>query len=281
MNDPMANRHGIFFHLKIALYLGKILFLMLRIFKTGFIVLLVILATPFPGIYAQEIGGGLSTSILLRRENAFSGHVSTNGFGAGYRQGKQNSVLRKTFFEVEMTTMRHAKEIRSINYFLYSSRSYYYGKMNHMLAIRPGVGIHRIITEKPYWGGVEFRYFYFAGASLAVLKPVYLLVIKTGDEPNEYYFSEEKYNPLEHFADNIAGRAPFTKGLTELKFVPGGYIKSGLHFEIGKQETDIRSVEVGFNLDLYPKHIPLVAFEKNKNFFLTLYLSYCFGKRYD
>lgn len=281
MNDPMTNRHGIFFHYLNPFYPLILVFKMKPSFKIKYFALFAILAISFSGIRAQEIGGGLATSILLRKENAFSGHVSSNGFGAGYRQGKQNSVLRKTFFEVEMTTMRHAKEIRSINYFLYSSRSYYYGKMNHMLALRPGVGIHRIITEKPYWGGVEFRYFYFAGASLAVLKPVYLLVIKTGDEPNEYYFSEEKYNPVEHFADNIAGRAPFTKGLTELQFVPGAYIKSGLHFEIGKEETDIRSVEVGFILDLYPKHIPLVAFEKNKNFFLTLYLSYCFGKRYD
>lgn len=227
----------------------------------------------------QEVGGGLSTSVLLRKEKAFSAHISSNGIGFGFRQGKQNSVSRKTFFEAEITTMKHEKEIRSHNYF--TTRSYYYGKLNSMVLLRPGIGIHRIVSEKPYWGGVEVRYFYFAGASVAVLKPVYLIVIKANSAATEYYYAEEPYNPDEHFPDNIMGRGSFTKGFNELKLIAGGYVKGGFHFEFGKDEKIVRSLETGFNIDLYPKHVPLMAFDKNKNIFLTFYISYCFGKRYD
>ena len=51
-----------------------------------------------------------------------------------------------------------------------------YGKLNYLFVLRPGIGIQNVINSKPYWGGVEIRYFYYGGLSLGFTKPVYLYV---------------------------------------------------------------------------------------------------------
>ena len=76
---------------------------------------------------------------------------------------------------------------------------------------------------------------------------------------------------------DVYSRASFTKGLSELKLIPGVYGKGGLNFEYSKEEKLIHAVEAGLALTAYPKEIPIMATADNKSIYFSLFVSYRFG----
>jgi len=229
--------------------------------------------------YFSEEYDESDNKILLRKEWSFSGIAHSGGFGVGYRNGRHITAYKKRMLELDIVGMKHPKEIKSINPFFENSKSYVYGKINNLFIIRPGIGIQKVINNKPLWGGVEVRYFYYGGMSLAITKPVYLYIINFSPVPYKFVYTVEQYNPDEHFFDNIYGRGPFSKGFNKLSLHPGAYAKAGLNFEYGTEDRMLRVLEVGAVLDVYPKPVPLMAFNNADYYFLSFYLSLNFGQR--
>lgn len=224
----------------------------------------------------------IADNVLFRKEMSGSLIVHSNGWGLEYRIGQNKSVFNKWMFEANLLEMKDAKEIKSINPFFTNTKSYIYGKLNALYIVRAGLGQQHQLNRKPYFGGVELRMFYSAGLSMAFAKPVYLYIIKSdGTSLFRYYTVTERYDPDSHFPDNIYGRASFLKGFDNLKPYPGGYAKAGLSIEFGTINQRPKIVEVGAALDVYAKPVPLMAFKKPGQFFLTLYLSFGIGKRYN
>jgi hypothetical protein len=97
------------------------------------------------------------------------------------------------------------------------------------------------------------------------------------------YINPKRYDSKKHFpdVDSIYDRAPFYYGLDEVKFYPGVYLKGGLNFEFGEYNTRVKSLEVGVAVDVYPIPIPVVANIPESYYFLTAYLNFTFGKRYN
>jgi hypothetical protein len=184
-------------------------------------------------------------------------------------------------WEIEFSTYKSSKEVRSINPYFSDSRSYFYGKLNYLWFFRGGVGQEKILNRKPYWGGVQLSWLYFGGFSLGVTKPVYLYIIHFNNGFTDYDVREEKYNPQIHFIDNIYGRGPFLAGLTQIGLHPGVYVKTGLNFEFGTKNSQINSLEVGAAFDYSPIPVAIMAYNPEQSYFLTLYLSVMFGKRYN
>ena len=223
----------------------------------------------------------IGDNVLFRKEMSGSLIIHSNGWGLEFRTGTNRTVFKKWMFEANLLEMKDAKEIRSINQFFTNTKSYFYGKLNAVYILRAGVGQQQMLNRKPYYGGVEVRLFYSAGISAGFSKPVYLNIIKLDDNQYRYITVTERYDPDEHFPDNIYGRASFTKGFGELTFYPGAYAKAGLNIEFGTINQKPKMVEVGAALDLFPKAIPIMAFNSPQNYFLTLYISVGIGKRYN
>ena len=217
--------------------------------------------------------------VLFRKEKSAFLMIHTGGFGIGYRNGKHITGYKKRMLEFELTGMKHPKEIRTVYPNDNNSKSYIYGKENALFILRTGIGKQKIVNSKPYWGGVELRYFYYGGLSAGLLKPVYLYVLHLTNTPNLYNLSLEKYDPDKHFQENIYGRAPFFHGFDKIKPLPGLYFKTGLNFEYGTNDTSVRSLETGITVDAYIKPVPIMAFNENKNIFISLYISFHFGSR--
>lgn len=222
----------------------------------------------------------IGDNLLFRKEMTGSAIIHTNGWGLEFRQGNNRSIFTKLMWEVNLLEMKDAKEIKSLNQFFTNTKSYYYGKLNAVYMLRAGVGRQHMLNRKPYSGGVEVRLFYSGGLSTAFTKPVYLNIL-VPDATSYWYIITEKYNPDEHFPDNIHGRASFFKGFNELSVYPGAYAKMGLNVEFGTINQKPKTFEVGAVLEGFPKGIPLMAFRSPDHYFLTLYLSFGIGKRYD
>ena len=204
----------------------------------------------------------------------------SGGFGFSYRRGKHVTGFKKRIFEIEVVNMRHAKEVKTQNPYFENSKGFYYGKLNTLQILRPGFGYQKILYGKEQKKSLEIRFCYFVGASLGFAKPIYLEILHETSMQFEFDLTTEKYNPDEHFVDNIYGRAPYFKGFDEMKIYPGGYAKMGLSFEYADLHDDLKAIETGITVDVYPKTIPIMAYAKNQQVYLSLYINFIYGKKW-
>lgn len=217
--------------------------------------------------------------ILYKYEKSIGALIHSEGWGFNIRRGKHVTGTTKRMFELEIVGMKHPKEIKSVNPLFPEAKSYFYGKMNTFTILRYGIGLQHVLFDKGERGGVQVRYNLYGGIAPGLTKPVYLFIVYSNQ--NNQIREIEKYDPQVHYLDNILGRAPFTYGLTELKLHPGIYGKFGLNFDYAAGREDLGSLEAGVVVDAYPNAIPIMAYAKNKNIFISLYLSAHFGKRFN
>ncbi len=231
---------------------------------------------------AQEEGAdSLDNVFFLRKELAFKLMAHSLGFGTGVISTYSPTVFKKRIFEAEILNMKARKEVKLVYPYADNSKSYVYGKLNYVFLLRAGMGYQHQLNRKPYWGGVEVRYFYHAGLSLGFAKPIYLYIINYSPAYDDYTLTTERYDPDLHFADNIYGRAPFGKGFDQLSVYPGLYGKFGFSFDFGADHDRVKTLETGLVVDGYPKAIQIMAFNDPVNLFINVYLSLHLGKRFN
>jgi hypothetical protein len=216
----------------------------------------------------------------LKKENSFYAKIHSYGWGMGYTYANNITAQKKRIFDVSMVSIKHPKEDKTRNYLLYfDAKPYVYGKLNNCFFTQLSFGLNNIITNKPYWGGVEIRRIITVGTVLGFAKPVYLYVF---DPPYSYSSPVlQKYDPenINHNTYNIYGRGPFFKGLDEIKVQPGLFLKVGLNFEHGMVDESISAVETGLMVSAFLKKIEIMSYSKNYNVFFSLYISYNIGTR--
>jgi hypothetical protein len=229
-----------------------------------------------------RLQNGEDLNVLYRNESSFGIYVHTaGGVGIAYRRGKHITAKRKRMYEIETQNFKHPKEIRSINPYYENAKGFVYGKLNSLLIFRPGLGIQNVLYQKSDKKSVEIRYSYFIGAALAFAKPVYLEIKEIGNpfDPQSPA-SPQRYDPEKHSIDEIYGKAPFLKGIEKTTLYPGGYAKLALSFEYADRYNGLKAIETGAVVDIYPRVIPIMAYNKNQQVFVSIYLKIIWGKKW-
>jgi hypothetical protein len=235
----------------------------------------------FGGILkSQDIKGVEEKGIVYKyvKNSGFTLH--TQGLGINYRRGKHLTGFSYRFWDFSIVSMKHPKEIRSVNPFSSNNGGFIYGKLIGLSMIRAGIGKQKAINKKGDIGGVELSYGYYGGFSLAIERPIYLNIFYVSDQTGVKE-KVEKYNPDIHFPDNIAGRASIWKGFSEPKFHPGLYASFVLNAEFGKEPQKLHSLETGVTIDAFLNPIQIMAFNKPTNAYVTLFIRYLFGKKWN
>lgn len=259
--------------------------------KPVFRVLLFALLTACPFLlHGQEIAidapnrTPIEERIIYNHQNSFNLCIHSQGFGLGFKIGKINNIYTTSNWETEFFTLNSLKEIRLISgYASTLARPFKYGKLNTVFGFRFGYGQEKRIFGKPYWGGVELRWIYEGGVSLALLKPYYYYVlVYKGNSDVEYseVIEERKFNDQDRWLD-IVGKAPLTKGFNEISLSPGIHVKSGFSFDIGTSRARYQAINFGAVAECYPMGISIVDSQRNRRFFLTFFLSYNWGSRFN
>lgn len=217
--------------------------------------------------------------LVYNHQNTIKLAIHSRGFGAGFKIGKIKSIHLVRNWEAEVVSLHSLKEIKTMNISTYNTRPFVYGKLNYVYVLRFGYGEDRRIFGKPYWGGIETRWTYEAGASLALLKPYYYYAIAYKPSNNGYYetIEEQTFQP----GLDILGRAPFTKGIAETKLSPGVHASLGLGFDIGKSRPRAQSLNVDVKAEFFPLGVYIMDSERNKRLFITFMLSYNWGSRFN
>lgn len=214
--------------------------------------------------------------IFYRNERTFGFQINTNGWGLGFRYGDRINYFEKRIYEVDLSLLKHEKEIKSSSTYI-SSESFVFGKLNYAFDLRLGYGKQNEIFSKRDPGSVAVRYFYSIGPSVAILKPIYYEILYPVSD-SLYGVREEKFNADIHTSGDIKGKASFFEGIDELTLVPGAYFKFGFNFEFSQAETLIHSIEAGIMIQAYLDQLEIMAVEDNQQFYFTLFASYKFGR---
>lgn len=232
--------------------------------------------------YSQgEISG--EERIVTYSEKSGGLFVNNNGFTLQYRYGKRMDGFRKLIYDVDFSHIKHPKEVKVRNPYYENQRRFVFGKLNTFVNVRAGLGIQKEQFSKQDKGGVSIKYYYGAGLSLGLLKPVYYNVVDSAryDKDSEQiilYLGTKKFSSDIHSISDIYGRSSFMNGITEIRPVPGGYLKAGLTFEYSSSYQRINALEAGVIFDMFTANVPIMDTEKNSPYFITLFIGYRFGK---
>lgn len=218
-------------------------------------------------------------TVFFRNEKTFAVSLHSDGYGIGYRGAKRINYLNKNLYEIDFGTFKNPKEYKVQSY--YVNASYVFGKINTATYLRGGVGKQHEIFKKADLGGIAVRYFYTGGISLSLYKPIYYKIaniyMPTGSDVYYLEITEDKFETAVQSPEDIYSKASFFKGISETKVLPGLYAKGGLNFEYSIEDKSIHAIEIGCQVNGYPKKIPIMAGDNNKAIFFSLFVSYRIG----
>jgi hypothetical protein len=229
-----------------------------------------------------------------RRETIFGVNFNTQGGligGVNVRSAKVMSNNTLWFWSLEGVFFKNPKEESVVSDFGGTFTAY---KTNYAFALRPSVGIQRILFHKAAEAGVQVNGLLSAGPSIGLLMPYYIsydyTYAQTGRPSSNDVIVNEQYNPSKHTAPQaIVDRAPFFAGIGGTKVVPGVHLRGGLSFEYGRYRDAVAGAEVGFVVEAYTKRLitldsstpaaPVSPDILNKQFFPSVYLTLYLGHR--
>ncbi|CAF3820448.1 unnamed protein product [Rotaria sp. Silwood1] len=205
-------------------------------------------------------------AIIFNNQSAAYLNFNTDGYAIGYEHGKKSTK------EEKLTAI--------YNNGAPAGNPYVYGKQNNFYYLKIGFGKQKLLGGKNFTNGVAIQAIYGGGISLGMLKPYYLEVEKNGSTTNET--ETIKYDESDsRFLDpaKIYGSAAFGTGFGEIKFVPGAFVKGGFRFDYGRFNEVVSALEVGVTAEFYSQKMPIMALGKEKNFFISGYVSIVLGGR--
>lgn len=178
-------------------------------------------------------------------------------------------------FEIGEKKDPRQEKFKNENVAANGSNSYVYGKINNFYQLKLGAGYRKLLAGKPEEGSISIHWTTSVGGSLGLLKPYYLNVSGSGvikySEDDEKKFLNNNY---------ILGGAGFSSGLGELTYVPGGYLRSALHFDFSSQKKTLIAVEAGVNGEYYSSEVKLMAYNAPVTSFYEMFVSVQIGTRW-
>ncbi len=223
----------------------------------------------------------------IKREVSVGIRLNTDGWSIFSDIGKVKALdgKRKDMFykvrvlQVELSEKKDPRE-QKITALIAGKASgspkYVYAKVNNFYGLKLGVGFMKLIAGKPDPGAVSMHWLNVIGGSLGMLKPYYINTLSNAEAI--------KYSPEtgSSFLNQrgIEGSAGFSKGLSEMQFIPGGHFKTALHFDFSANRKNVIGAEAGVNVEYYSQAIALMANQPGKPYFVDMFVSFQFGRRW-
>jgi hypothetical protein len=236
-------------------------------------------------LIAEEDEGAL----VFNKQWALGIKLNTDGYSFFYEHGKYKTIKRTNLWWIEFgekkqhnqqkVTPQPTVDIYPGFEIVSVGSDFVYGKENNFYQLKVGFGRQLLIGGKGTTNGVAVSAIFGGGVSLGILKPYYLQVL---DSSSATEVADIKYtdNPTEFLDPNsIVGASSFSKGLSELTFVPGLHARGSLRFDYGKYRLTLSALEVGVNADFYTQKITIMAQNPNHNLFVDAYVAIDFGGR--
>ncbi len=232
----------------------------------------------------------------IQKELSVGYRFNTDGWGVFAEKGyvrsnegrERDQFYNLRLFQLELDEHKHPKETKSklsdSQPGGQSTKPFIFGKINNFYTLKLGYGVRRMIAGKPERGNVSIHWVATGGLALGMEKPYYLDGYIQQDNPGALVPATFKYSDAtKAFFLNpqyIRGYAGFGKGLNEISFVPGVHARAGLHFDFSGNRRNVLALEAGMAAEYYTRNITLMANQEAKPYFVNLYASLQFGRRW-
>jgi hypothetical protein len=234
----------------------------------------------------------------IKTEFSIGARLNSDGWSGLLERGKIVAKSKKTsdkFYSVrvlqlEIGERKSPQEFKITNSAISiisneTATPYIYGKINNFYTVKLGYGYRKLIAGKPEEGTVSIHWLNMGGLSVGLLKPYYVDAYTSFDStigPDQKksikYDGPDKASFLNQFF--IVGASGFSKGLSEIKMVPGIFYKTGLHFDFANSRKMKLAAEAGLMAEMYSQSIKIMASDSGTPYFVSLYVGIQFGKRW-
>ena len=229
-------------------------------------------------------------NMVFKNEWSLGVKLHSNGFGANFERVWIKSIWKRNVLQTNFFYLKDFKEKRTKTPYaqVYNAPGYFYGKQNNFWNINLLYGQKKVLGEKAEKNGVRVSMFYLGGITLGILKP-YGLAIVTNDfseapETEVFFYDEDQaeifLDPFFNANTRIYGAAGMRYGFNKIKPIPGVHAKFGFNFDWAGREYIVKSIELGVQLDVYYKKLPIMISDRNKPYILNVYLAFQLGKRW-
>ena len=171
----------------------------------------------------------------------------------------------------EIVNVKHPKELRlatdSGNGFFILHKTHY------LFVVRTNYSREFLLFRKSSEEGIEMKLIASAGPSLGIVKPYYVIQSEGRGRTSTVPYRE---------GDNIGPilGSSFFSGFGESEIVPGINARTSIEFGISAWDTFVTGIELGFQIEAFPKKIPIMAYAYNRSIFTSAFVNFYFGKRY-
>ncbi|MBC8047938.1 MAG: hypothetical protein H7Y00_14165 [Fimbriimonadaceae bacterium] len=231
--------------------------------------------------------GTKSKGLVYDTELSFGLKTSNAGWGIFSDLTKHITYEKERLYYFEINFLKHPKELKKVNEYTIaipydSPKPFVYGKKNSFFAAKAGYGNKFLLGQKAEKNGFEINFDYVVGPSLGFVKPYYLDVWYEEDGSGNIIPEKYSDSTASYFLDatSIYGYSGFTKGFSEISIIPGAFGKAGINFDWATYDDFVKALEVGIGGEFYIKDIPMMIVENNKPYFVYLYLTLQFGKKW-
>ena len=213
--------------------------------------------------------------LIFNKHSIFGIKLATDGYGLTYESGRFKTPRKALLIQYEISEKKHPKEKKqaaSANAF--QVNSVVYGKLANFYQFKLSVAEQRIIGGKGNWNGVAVSAIYGGGLILGVSKPYYV------DVQNPSNQTLRRTYPLiidsNYFEIKAAG---FGVGWNNSQIKLGAQAKTALRFDYGRLNDGVTAIEVGLQAEYYGRKVPQMAYNEQKQFFFSAYVTLLLGKR--
>jgi len=211
-------------------------------------------------------------------ESTFALFLNSNGYGINYTYGKRLDGFRRATFSLDLTEIKHPKEIRTSNPYFDTQKKFIFGKMNNLYTLKVSFGFHKTVFDKFDKGGIGIGYHLQIGPNIGILKPIYYQVLYPTSDPGVYSVQTEQFNYSIHRVNDIYGKASYFEGVEQTKLRLGGFARMTVDFDFGESDYFVNRLECGVQLDGFLQEMEIMATEKSSHLFLSVFVAYRFGK---
>jgi len=230
---------------------------------------------------------GMDTS--LPRTLLFGAKANSNGWSGCVYYLKRLSSTAANLWQFSFSEIQHDKQIKEqgtdpVLSSLGNPSPFVFGKINNLYTLQVGLGKEHLLLPAVVEGNISVSFRYNYGFSVAMLKPYYLKLIYTDTGAGAPYLKEQKFNSSDSSkflnANAILGASKWSKGLSEIDYVPGIYLDAAICIQPGKNKLFVQVITLGANLAYYAQSLPIMADLKAYPWQASLYAGIAFGKRW-
>ncbi len=217
-------------------------------------------------------------TLIYNKQSIFGIQLRTNGYGVFYEMGRMKTNRKTTVYRIDIAEIKSNSEAKVSSANPFFGNSFIYGKINYFYPVTIGFGQQYILGQKGNKNGIAVSAIYNGGLSIGLLRPYYVNASNSFGEVEPI-----KYTPEDSLAfvspEYISGGAGLGKGWGEIKVKPGLFLKGALRFDWGRFNESVTAVEIGLSADFYASKVPIMLFQKERQFFLQGHIAILFGKR--